>query len=125
MDELGEFLGVDVVPYVRLGALTEDLLLDANPIRAHLIDRSGLGIHEYSRAGRWLSSVRNVGAEGSSPFTSTENRPLRDGGSDPCTTRCPTAVYGRGSCQRYFGRFSSSRRVAAPPAMESRRGVDD
>ena len=35
IEELGEFLGVDVVPYVRLGALTEDLFVDAKPIRAH------------------------------------------------------------------------------------------
>ena len=35
IEELGEFLGVDVVPYVRLGALSEDLFVDAKPIRAH------------------------------------------------------------------------------------------
>ena len=35
IEELGEFLGVDVVPYVRLGAFTEYLLVDAQPICAH------------------------------------------------------------------------------------------
>jgi hypothetical protein len=35
IEELGEFPGVDVVPYVRLGTLTENLLVDAKLILVH------------------------------------------------------------------------------------------
>jgi hypothetical protein len=35
IEELGKFLGVHEVPYARLGAFTENLLVDAKPILAH------------------------------------------------------------------------------------------